>query len=461
MEVVVADATWVGASAKEIARAVRRGDVTATQVVADHLDAIRSHNHELDALRQVREGEAPSEAEQVDEQDDLAAASLAGVPVAVKENTAVAGLPTWHGSSAARASVADSDHEVVRRLRGAGAVVVGTTRMPELGLWGTTEDDTAISRNPWQPDHTPGGSSGGSAAAVAAGLVPMATATDGFGSIRIPAACCGLVGLKPGRGMVPTLPGALDWQGLTEQGVLTTTVADAAVGFAVLSGQRPAPLTEPNRLRIAVSLRSPITGVRPDAANRGAVATTGRLLVAAGHDTVRADPTYPAWLALRGVATWFGAAYQVGEEAGLDLSTLQPRTRRHLAAGRVAWRRGLVREDDRQRWRQQCEDFFSSYDLMITPALAAAPPAAARWHERSWAANLVVNARYAPYAAPWNLSGLPAIVVPVGVSPDGLPLGVQVVGPPSSERLLLAIAGQLEQAAPWQRHAPGWPRPAA
>jgi amidase len=456
----VADATWVGTSARDVARAVRRGDVTATQVVADHLDAIRGHDHELNAFRLVREGEAPAEAEQVDGQDDLAGAWLAGVPVAIKENTAVAGLPTWHGSAPASAPVADSDHEVVRRLRGAGAVVVGTTRMPEFGLWGTTDDDTAVTRNPWQLDHTPGGSSGGSAAAVAAGLVPMATATDGFGSIRIPAACCGLVGLKPGRGVVPTLPGALAWLGLTEQGVLTTTVADAAVGFAVLAGQRPAPLTEPSRLRVAVSLKSPAAGVRPDAANRGAVATAGRLLVAAGHDTVRAEPSYPAWLTVRGIATWVGAAYRVADEAGVDPSTLQPRTRGHLTAGRLAWRRGLVRDIDRQRWREQCEDFLSSYDVMITPALAGAPPAAASWHRRSWPTNLLVNARYAPYAAPWNMAGLPAIVVPVGTRPDGLPLGVQVVGPPSSEHLLLAIAGQIEQAAPWQRHAPGWPRAA-
>lgn len=456
----MADSVWVGASAKEIARAVRRGDAPATQVVADHLDAIRAHDRELGAFRILRDSEAPAEAEQVDGLDDLAGASLAGVPVAVKENTSVAGLPTWRGSAAARGPVADSDHEVVRRLRGAGAVVVGTTRMPELGLWGTTDDSVAVSRNPWRPDRTPGGSSGGSGAAVAAGLVPVAHATDGLGSVRIPAACCGLVGLRPGRGAVPAPAGAEAWFGLSEHGLLTTTVADAAVGFAVLAGLRPAPLAEPRRLRVAVSLRSPILGVRPDAGNREAVTAAGRLLGAAGHDTIRADPAYPAWLAVRGLATWFAAAYRVAEEAGLDQSTLQPRTRRHIAAGRLAWQRGLVRDHDRRRWRERCEALFSSYDLVLTPALATAPPPAAGWHRRSWQANLVANARYAPYAAPWNIAGLPAIVVPVGVRPDGLPVGVQLVGPPSSEQLLLAVAGQLELAAPWQRHAPGWPRSA-
>jgi amidase len=454
----VADSSWVGASAKEIAHAVRRGEVSATRVVADHLDAIRVHDRDLHAFRVLREGEAPAEAEQVDAQEDLAGAWLAGVPVAVKENTAVAGVPTWRGSAAARGPVADSDHEVVRRLRGAGAVVVGTSRIPELGLWGTTDDGTVVTRNPWRTDRTPGGSSGGSAAAVAAGLVPIAHGNDGLGSIRIPAACCGLVGLRPGRGVVPAPAGPESWFGLSEHGLLTTTVADAAVGFAVLAGQRPAPLAEPGRLRVAVSSRSPVTGVRPDAANRGAVATAGRLLVGAGHDTVRADPTYPAWLAVRGMATWFAAAYRVADEAGLDLAALQPRTRRHLAAGRLAWRRGLVRDQDRQRWRERCEAFFASCDLMLTPALAAAPPPAVAWASRSWPANVLANVRYAPYAAPWNLAGFPAIVVPVGVRPDGLPVGVQLVGPPSSERLLLAVAGQFERAAPWQRHAPGWPR---
>jgi amidase len=450
--------SWIGASAKEIARAVRRGEVPATQVVADHLDHIRAHDH-VNAFRLLRDREAPAEAEQVDQQEDLAGTTLAGVPVAVKENTPVAGLPTWHGSDAARGPVAEADHEVVRRLRGAGAVVVGTTRMPELGLWGTTDDATAVTRNPWRPDRTPGGSSGGAAAAVAAGLVPIAHGNDGLGSIRIPAACCGLVGLKPGRGVVPCRLGADDWFGLTEHGILATTVADAAVGFAVLAGQPAGKLTEPSRLKVAVSPRCPVRGVRPDRANRGALATAARLLVAAGHDTVRADPAYPTWLGVRGTATWFAAAYRDAAAAGLDRATLQPRTRRHIGLGEWVWRRGYVREIDRQRWRDQCLAFLDSYDLLLTPALAAPPPPAESWSSRSWRANLLSNVRYAPYAAPWNLAGLPAIVVPVGTGPDGLPLAAQLVGPPGAERLLLAVAGQLERAAPWPRHAPAPPAP--
>src|ERR671933_10090 len=161
--------TWVGATAKQIARAVRRGDATATQVVADHLEQIAISDPSLRAFRVVRAGEAIAEAEKVDEQEDLANLPLAGVPVAVKENTPLAGLPVWHGSAGARPAVAEKDDEVVRRLRGAGAVVVGVTRMPEMGLWAITDDAEGPTRNPWDTDRTPGGSSGGSAAAVAAG----------------------------------------------------------------------------------------------------------------------------------------------------------------------------------------------------------------------------------------------------------------------------------------------------
>jgi amidase len=473
--------TWVGASAAEIAEAVRRGDASATEVVADHLDAIREYDEELHAFRAVRAGEAIAEAEAVDEQPDLGNLSLAGVPIAVKENTAVAGLPTWNGSAAARTPVAERDHEVVRRLRGAGAVVVGVTRMPELGIWALTDDcsgsqrgarraepvrspdETGITRNPWRTDRSPGGSSGGSAAAVAAGLVPIAHGNDGLGSVRIPAACCGLVGLKPGRGVVPANLGANDWFGLVEHGILATTVADAAIGFAVLAGRTPATLAEPDRLKIAVSLRSPVAGVFPDAQAKQAAVTAARLLIGAGHDTVRADPAYPPALGLKGMATWFAGAYRDAEAAGLDVATLQPRSRRHIALGKFAVARNMVRVEDREAWRERCQNWFidKGYDVMVTPALATLPPPADQWSARSWASNMLACVRYAPYAAPWNIAGFPAIAVPVGTRSDGLPMAVQLVGCPGSELTLLGLAAQLEKASPWRRHAPGWPRIAA
>ncbi|HWS33416.1 MAG TPA: amidase family protein [Actinoplanes sp.] len=446
--------TWVGATAKQIARAVRRGDTNSTQVVADHLEQIGISDPALGAFRVVRDVEAIREAEKVDEQEDLANLPLAGVPVAVKENTAVAGLQTWHGSAAARTpEVAEEDHEVVRRLRGAGAIVVGVTKMPEMGLWALTDDENGPTRNPWDLKRTPGGSSGGSAAAVAAGLVPLAQGNDGLGSIRIPAACCGLVGLKPGKGVVPVDFGDKDWFGLVENGMLATTVADAALGFSVLAGQSPAKLVEPARLRIGVSLRSPVAGVKPDEPNVSAVATASRLLVDVGHDTVTANPRYTTALSIGALATWFAGAYVNSE--GLPAERLQARTRQHMRLGRAALKAGLVREGQRAAWRERATQFFAdkSIDLLLTPALASAPPLAEQYSSASWRRNFTACSTFAPYGAPWNYAGLPAIVVPVGSRPDGLPLAVQLVGPPGSELLLLSVAGQFEVANPWQRHA--------
>lgn len=182
--------TWVGATAKQIARGVRRGDVSATQVVADHLDHIGRVDAALAAFRVVRAGEAITEAEKVDEQEELANLPLAGVPVAVKENTPVAGLPTWNGSVAARTAVAEADHEVVRRLRGAGAVILGVSRMPELGLWAITDDATAVTRNPWDTRYTPGGPRAGPPPRSRPAWCRSRTATTGSGrsASRRPAA---------------------------------------------------------------------------------------------------------------------------------------------------------------------------------------------------------------------------------------------------------------------------------
>jgi amidase len=453
--------TWVGSTAKQIARAVRRGDASAAEVVADHLAHIRARGGALNALRIVRESEAIAEADAVDAQEELVNLPLAGVPVAVKENTAIAGLPTWNGSAAARSAVAEKDHEVVRRLRGAGAVVVATSRAPELSIWPFTDDAESVTHNPWRIDRTPGGSSGGAGAAVAAGLVPIAHGNDGLGSVRIPAAACGLVGIKPGTGVVPSQMGANDWYGMAEHGILATTVADATVGLAVLAGWAPPQLVEPSKLRFAVSDRSPVSGVRPDAPARAALSSATRLLVGAGHDTAVRHPSYPTMLGLRTIATWCAAVYNDVDAAGMDVAALSPRTRRHIALGGWALRHGYVREEHRIQWRERCLAWFADnhVDVLMTPALASSPPAAQPYVSRSWTTNVLTSLRFAPFAGPWNVAGFPAIVVPMGVRPDGLPVAVQLVGTPGTELTLLAVAGQLEQASPWLRHAPGWPTP--
>jgi Asp-tRNA(Asn)/Glu-tRNA(Gln) amidotransferase A subunit family amidase len=238
--------TWVGVPAGRIARAVRRGDATATWVAVDHLDYAARVDGQLRAMSVVRDGTAIAEAELVDDQPDLSHLSLAGVPVVVPQTVAVAGLHTPDG-------LAWSDHEVVRRLRGAGAIVLGTAR-----TGGTN-------RNPWRSDRIPGGSAGGGAAAVAAGLAPISVAADTRGALRVAAACCGLVAATSGHGL----------------GILATTANDAGLGLAVLTGRDPASTAEPRRLRIGVV---PVPGV--DRATRRAVINAGRLLVGQGHDVV-------------------------------------------------------------------------------------------------------------------------------------------------------------------------------
>jgi amidase len=476
--------TWVGASAQQIARAVQRGDTLATTTVADHLEHARVADRVLTVVRVFRDGAALAEAEQVDELPDLGSQPLAGVPVLVSENTPVAGLRTWNGSPAARAPVAEQDHEIVRRLRGAGAIVLGLARTSELGLWPTTDDATGVTLNPWRSDRTAGGSSGGSAAAVAAGLVPLAHGTDGLGSVRIPAACCGVVGFKPGRGILPYGLGLSGWFGLAEHGVLATSVADAATAFQVMSGRSLAPDQDDGRLRIAISTRNPNRGQPPDPDTRDSVLRAARLLVADGHDAIRADPPHPARLTVITTAAWLAIAHlEAGPTREADDPTrdasdstreaddtfpdrdedgddLQPRTRRHAALGARALRHGLVRDGERADWRDRCISWFADgrFDLLLTPALPGPPPPADVWSARSWRANVALTLRYAPYTALWNLAGFPAIVIPMGLRSDGLPASVQLVGPPGAEERLLAVAAQVELAAPWRPHAPTWPR---
>ena len=267
-----AAATTVGLPATEIARLVRSGEVTAVAVVRAHLAHIDAVDARIGAFRVLRRDAALAEAHAVDTALTRFALPLAGVPIAVKDNVAVAGEVCTDGSLAGSDVPAARDHPVVARLRKAGAVVVGITRVPELCLYGTTDGPGTVSRNPWDTARSPGGSSGGSAAAVAAGCVPLAHGNDGMGSLRIPAAACGLVTLKPGRGVVPSEIGLDSWSGMAENGVLVTTVADLAVGHAVLAGEEPAAPAAPGRpLRIAVSTRSPVPGVRADGPTLAAV----------------------------------------------------------------------------------------------------------------------------------------------------------------------------------------------
>lgn len=445
--------SWVGRTAVEIAAAVREKRVTPREVVAEHLARIEALDGRVGAFRKVRAEAAPAEADEVADRADLAELPLAGVPVAIKDNLAVRGESTRNGSAATPDTAAEDDHVTVARLRAAGAVVVGLTNVPELCVFGTTDGVHGTARNPWDTSRTTGGSSGGSAAAVAAGLVPLALGNDGMGSLRIPAANCGLLGLKPGFGVVPADIGHGDWFGMSENGPLATTVEDARLMFQVLAGreiERPSGTT-PRTPSIALSVRSPLVGVtvtRPysDAARRAA-----ELLAGAGHRVRPADPAYPVWLGTTSLAHW--TAGTAVDAEGLDPKLLTRRTRVHAAVGR-RFVKGVRAGDRREQLRRRLEPFFAEHDVLLTPALARRGPAAANWHERGWLRNLLVNTTYSPLTPPWNLTGWPAVSVPFGTLPSGAPCAVQLVGRPGSELELLAVAGRLEELRPWRRTAP-------
>ncbi|TQS46515.1 amidase [Cryptosporangium phraense] len=437
----------VGSTAVEIAAAVREGRTTAREVVEQHLAHIDRVDPTYGAFRRVRAAEALAEADEVDRRADKG--PLAGVPVAIKDHVDVTGEVRADGSLATSREPAREDHPLVARWRAAGAVVVGLTRVPELCIFPTSDDPEGIARTPWDTRYSAGGSSGGAAAAVSARMVPLAHGSDGMGSIRIPAACCGLLGLKPGPGVTPHVDGE-GWLGLSEHGVLGTTIDDVALGLGAMA-DRPITVQRPEKLTIAVSSRSPVVFAQPDAETVRALHRVGRALAVAGHDTVGRGPRIPVTLQTLAGAYWTGAAAS-DVPANLDETKLQARTRTHVAVGRKALRAGLVDENARDRWRQRAVAFFEDVDVLVTPVLARAPLDALAWSTKSWWANAQLSSRLAPFPGLWNLAGLPALAVPAGVRSDGLPGSVQLVGPPGSEGLLLGVAAQLAEALPWPRH---------
>ena len=444
-------------TAAELATAVRQGKTSPREVVQDSLDRIARADPRLGTFRIVRAEAALAEADEVAARPDLADLPLAGVPIAVKDNIAVTGEQYRHGTAGTADRPSEtSDHPVVARLRRAGAVVVGLTHTPELSLAGMTDSALGLVRNPWDHTRTPGGSSGGSAAAVAAGLVPIAQGNDGLGSIRGPAACCGVIGFKPGYGTVPSELGLNSWWGLAENGPIATTVADTALLLSVMADDpelaRVDDRARPSALRIAVSTSalSPIYPV--DREFKAAVADIGSVLEAAGHHLGPAG-RYPVYLGPGAILTWFAAAAAAAEE--FDPEALELRTNRLAAAGRVAGRVGLTGARTRRRWCDTgAERFFGDADVVLTPTLLKPPPLAVRWGRRGLARNTWANTSYAGLCPPWNLAGWPAISVPAGLHSSGLPIGAQLVARPGSEKLLLALAATIEDARPWPRLAP-------
>lgn len=421
------------------------GRITSTDLLAISRRRIAALDPQLNCFRTLFDSaydEAAAADQAIARGEDR---PLLGVPVAVKDNLAVTGQQALLGTGSPQPP-ATQDAEVTRRLRAAGAVIVGATNLPELALWPFTESATfGATRNPWDPARTPGGSSGGSAAAVAAGLVSAAHASDGGGSIRIPAACCGLPGLKPGRGLVSLAPDTEHWYGLSSAGVLTRSVADAVTVLNVLQDD-PLELSDPRALRIAWSLKAPQpTRLHPDV--RSAVARALARLEELGHTTAPADPSYA------GVQESFVVRYATGVAQDLrglaDPSKTELRTRAVAAIGRRLEGRALTRANRLGLEARTRLSFLpGGADLLLTPSL---PAPARKVGSMTGLRTLAQAGRAVPFTPAWNVTGLPAMAVPAGFTAAGLPLSVQLIGPPGSEQLLLSVAAQLED---WLEHRP-------
>jgi len=390
---------------------------------------------------------------------------LLGVPIAIKDEIDVAGEINTHGTDGFT-EPARADSEVVRRLREAGAIVVGLTLLPEMAICGFTESATyGVTRNPWNPQRTPGGSSGGSGSAVASGMVPIASAGDGAGSIRIPAACNGLFGLKVSRGRVPLDPNLEGWGGLAVEGCLSRSVRDTALWLDVVSGgsrepeappppERPfleAVASAPGKLRIAWSTKPPRAAAPPtvDDDAKGAVADAVDLLRGLGHELSQRDPDWGN-IGNNITARFLGGVAETVREVPHP-ERLEARTRGFGRLGGILPRslyekaRGEGRAGDSAR----VNAIFDDHDVLLMPVMGGTALPIRRWEGKGALQTVLGMSRFYPYCVPWNHLGNPAMAVPAGFSPEGMPLSIQVIGRPGSEATLLSLAAQIEAERPW------------
>ncbi|HET9720022.1 MAG TPA: amidase family protein [Solirubrobacteraceae bacterium] len=454
-----------------LAAMVRAREIRPRELVELYLRRIEQLDPRLNAFRTVMADEALAAADRLESGDAGNTGLLAGVPVAVKDDQPVQGQPVTYGSRATDRAPQPADAEVVGRLRAAGAIPIGITNVPELMIfpW-TASDANGVTRNPWDPSRTPGGSSGGSAAAVAAGLVAAATGSDGGGSIRIPSACCGLVGMKASRGRVSMQPYGEGWLGLSTFGALARTVADSALLLDVLQGASPrdrhrlppaevsfaeAAAREPGRLRIAVSRKVPAGLIAPLSDDqRLAFDRTSRLLAELGHQMEERDPAY-GMLSLEFTQTWFaGIDEEFSRLARPELT--ETSTRQMAGAGRrlVSPRRREVLRMRREAKVRRVLALWDEVDVLLTPGLAKTAIPAEGGYGRAAPVAFDRASRFTPYTPVFNLTGQPAIALPAGYGSDGLPLSVQLVGRIGDEAGLYSLAAQIEAARPWASQRP-------
>jgi amidase len=473
----MSDSDLMFRSAGELAGMVRSGEVSAKELVQLSLDRIEQLNPELNAFVEIDGERALATAAQIGAGDER---PFAGVPVAVKNNRPVAGLRLTYGCALMESFRCDYDHNVTRRLREAGFVIVGTTTLPEYGILPTTEARIfGPTRNPWDLERTPGGSSGGAAAAVASGMVPLAHGNDGGGSIRIPAACTGLVGLKPSRGRISVAPELGD-SSLGIDGMLTRTVADTAALLDVLAGYEPGDATwapppqepfaaaagrDPGRMRIAMTKLPPVETAVLDPICGEAADSAAELLRSLGHEVIEIDPPWqePGLSELFGVVFSSQIALSIaysGHVAGRVPSAedMEPMSWAIFSMisklGTIEAQAATVRL---QAYARRLVTWLEDYDALLTPALAERPLALGTLDTAAEdpMSTFTRSGIFTPFTPVFNASGQPGISLPLYEGDDGLPLAVQIVGAPAGEGRLLALATQLEAAQPWVgRRAP-------
>ena len=460
-----------------LADLVRRGEVAAREVHATAREAML----ELDKQLAFLVAETPTEASRALE-GDLPPGPFMGVPTLVKDiGPKIAGIPQELGSALAAGLMPSTDSEIIRRYRASGLVFMGRTSTPEFGASFTTEPKVGpVTRNPWDPSRSPGGSSGGAAAAVASGVVPIALGGDSGGSIRVPAHCCGLFGLKPSRGRNPTGPDAGEVNsGLTAAHVLTRSVRDSAAALDATAGPDlgcryaaappPRPFAEsvdaePGRLRLAISTTN-VFGGPVDSDIRQLTAETGKLCESLGHVVEEAEPPFDGdeLIDLLHVI-WSANIHHLinhleratgrrASAANLEATSLLL----HEAGALMSADRLLSTFDGVNRVTRRVAGFFGDYDALITPSFSSAAPylgelqatglSDAREHVRESMAR-------APFTAQYNLTGLPAMSVPLHLTAGGLPVGTHFAAAYGREEMLFALAGQLERASPWRERIP-------
>jgi amidase len=453
-----ADLAFAGAVRQ--AELVRSREVSARELVELYLARIDRLDPLLNAYRVVFRERAVAEAQQADARARAGdTRPLLGVPIAIKDDCDIAGEATALGLAPNGAAPVDA--ELVRRLRAAGAVILGKTHLPELGITPWTESlSFGATRNPWDVDRTPGGSSGGSAAVVAAGLAGAAIGSDGAGSVRIPAACCGLFGLKAQHGRVPTAPAVEPFCGLATWGPLTRGVADSALVFDAIKDGGPsfaeAAGREPGHLRIAVSVRTPpMTGVQADEEQLSGVRALTVALRDLGHDVIEREIPYTPAIAWNVIARYLRGIADRGRALGQP-ERLSRQVRGYVRIGASIPATVVERATAAAAADGAALDrvFEGGVDLVLTPMFTRRPPRVGEYAGRSAMWALTGSVRFVPYCGAYNHTGQPAASIPATWTADGFPVGAQLVAPPDGEPVLLSLAAQLERQLGWLDRRP-------